>query len=80
MELKRIPLDDHRDLVQLIEDTYNGGRVSETYVHKITLLDYDVNIELDLNIDGAWGITGGTAQMGLHDDNTVAEKLREIIS
>lgn len=79
MVLKRIPLDDHPDLVKLIEDTYNGGRVSEAYVHKITLDGNDVNVEIDLNINDTCGIHG-TVQMGLDDDNTVAAKLREIIS
>lgn len=77
--LKKIPLDDNPDLVKLIEDTYNGGRVFDTYVHKITLDEDDVNIELDLTINDTWGIHG-TTQIGLDDDNTVAEKLREIIS
>jgi len=79
MVLKRIPIDDHPDLVKLIEDTYNGGRVFDTYVHKITIDGDDVNIEIDLTIDGAWGVTG-TFQIGLDDDNTVAAKLRKIIS
>lgn len=78
MTLKRIPIDDHPDLVKMIEDTYNGGRVFDTYVHKITIDDEDVNIEIDLTIDGAWGIHG-TTQIGLDDENSVAEKLREII-
>jgi len=79
MVLKRIPIDNYPDLVKLIEDTYNGGRVHDTYVHKITLDENDVNIELDLNINDTWGIHG-TVQLGLDDDNTLAEKLREIIA
>lgn len=79
MVLKRIPIDDHPDLVALIEGTYNGGRISDTYVHKITLDGNDVNVELDINIDGGWGITGAL-QLDLEDDNTLSEKLREIIS
>jgi len=79
MVLKRIPIDDHPDLVKLIEDTYNGGRVFNTYVHKITIDENDVNIEIDLDINDTWGIYG-TVQIGLDDDNAVAAKLREIIS
>ncbi len=79
MLLTRIPLDNNPDLVKLIEDTYNGGRISDARVLKITLDEDDVTIEMELTIDGAWGIHG-TVQMDLHDDNTVAEKLREIIS
>ena len=79
MILKKIPLDDNPDLVKLIEDTYNGGRISGARVLRITLDEDDVNIEMELTIDDAWGIHG-TVQMDLHDDNTVAEKLREIIS
>lgn len=78
MVLKRIPLDDNPDLVKMIEDTYNGGRLYDTYVHKITIDGNDVNIELDLTINDTWGIHG-TAQLGLNDDNSLAEKLREII-
>ena len=78
MLLKRIPIDDNPDLVQLIEGTYNGGRISDAHVLKITLDEDDVNIEMELTIDDAWGIHG-TVQMDLNDDNTVAEKLREII-
>ena len=76
--LKRIPIDDHQDLVTMIEDTYTGAQVYSVNVHKITIDENDVTIEIDLEIDGTWGITG-SFQIGLNDDNSIAKKLREII-
>lgn len=76
---KRIPIDDNPDLVELLEATYAGARIESACIHKVIIDENDVNVELDLNIEGGWGIHGKLI-LDLEDDNTVAEKLREIIS
>lgn len=77
--IRRIIPEDHPDLVEGIEATYLGGRIDGIHIHKITIDEDDVNVEIDLDIDGAWGVHG-TFQIELDDDNSLAEKLREIIT
>lgn len=76
--LRRIIPENHPDLVSGLIGTYEGTRVSSIDIHKIIIDGEDVNIEVEICFDGAWGIHG-TIQIELDDDNDFAEKLREII-
>jgi len=75
--LKRIEVTD--TIRELVEGTYGQATVDEVNIHKIIVDGNDVNIEVDLCIDGAWAVCNGNIQMGLDDDNSLAEALRKAL-
>ncbi len=83
MSVKKISIEDYPSLVKLIEDAYCGDQIYGVTVNNVTIYSREgftslVTVELDLRISGAFGVAG-RFQLKLDGNDTIAEKLRQII-
>lgn len=64
---------------ELIEDSYEQTTVEVVSIHRITVDGNDVNIEVDLCINGTWAVCNGNIQIGLDDDTSLAKAIKEAL-
>ena len=69
-----------KDIREMIRGTYEEATIYEVNVHKITVDENEVDIEVDVCVNGAWTVCSGNIQIGLDDDNSLAKAIREVIT